>query len=238
MTRLQAELHRLYDLDATGSAAVRQTDSGTLARTMVLELRKPADWRALSKVWQGVQAELHLPAPAIAVNGVDGYQLWFSLAEALPIEQAQAFIQALCARYLSDVAPERLNVWPASGQLTPPAPPWERAADQWSAFVAPDLAPVFSEAPWLDVPPSADGQADLLSQLKSIQLPDLRSAIAQTQAASTGLADKGMLAERPATAPGSDPKRFLIDVMNNEAVALPLRIDAAKALLPYFETQR
>jgi hypothetical protein len=32
-----------------------------------------------------------------------------------------------------------------------------------------------------------------------------------------------------------DPKRFLLDVMNDDTLALGLRIEAAKALLPYFE---
>ena len=31
------------------------------------------------------------------------------------------------------------------------------------------------------------------------------------------------------------PRKFLLDVMNDERVALPLRIEAAKALLPWFE---
>ena len=32
-----------------------------------------------------------------------------------------------------------------------------------------------------------------------------------------------------------DPKRFLLDVMNNDSLDLVLRIEAAKALLPYFD---
>jgi hypothetical protein len=38
------------------------------------------------------------------------------------------------------------------------------------------------------------------------------------------------------TAPEArDPKRFLLAVMNDPATDMPLRIEAAKALLPYFE---
>jgi hypothetical protein len=33
---------------------------------------------------------------------------------------------------------------------------------------------------------------------------------------------------------GSDPRRFLLSVMNNSTAELHLRIEAAKALLPYF----
>jgi hypothetical protein len=36
-------------------------------------------------------------------------------------------------------------------------------------------------------------------------------------------------------APSLHPKRFLLDVMNNDSLDLALRIEAAKALLPYFD---
>ena len=35
------------------------------------------------------------------------------------------------------------------------------------------------------------------------------------------------------TGPHTDPRRFLLDVMNNEAIEMHLRIEAAKALLPF-----
>ena len=54
---------------------------------MVLELTGPADWDVLSAVWRGVQADLELPAPAIAVSGTDGLQLWFSLEAPVPAAQ-------------------------------------------------------------------------------------------------------------------------------------------------------
>jgi len=34
---------------------------------------------------------------------------------------------------------------------------------------------------------------------------------------------------------GSDPRRFLLSVMNDSTAELQLRIEAAKALLPFFE---
>lgn len=238
MNRLQAELHRLYAvdaLDATGSGAAHLADAHGLVRTMVLELGKPADWGPLAKVWQGVQAEFNLPAPAIAINGADGYQLWFSLAQALPADQAADFVKALCAHYLRDVSPQRLGMLPAADRLAIVVPPQERSADQWSAFVAPDLAPVFSDTPWLDVPPSPDGQADLLSRLSSIQPADLQAAVAQLTPTTTASDDSTMKSGSRAMGRDLGPKRFLLDVMNNETVALNLRIEAAKALLPYFD---
>jgi hypothetical protein len=201
---------------------------------MVLALGRPADWGALSRVWQGVQAELALPAPAIAVNGVDGYQLWFSLSEAITPDQAQSFLDGLRLRYLQDVAPARVSFIYSAHTAVPQQ---DQDSGNWSAFVAPDLAPVFADTPWLDIPPSLDGQADLLSRLASIQANDLRQALAQLTHApdqpKPGIAATATLASTTVVGHYADPHGFLLAVMNNDAVALSLRIEAAKALLPY-----
>lgn len=239
MNRLQAELRRLYALHDMDAGEARLLDAHGQVRAMVLELARPADWAALAKVWAGVQSELHLPAPAIAVSGSDGYQLWFSLAQAQPMDQATAFLKALSARYLSDVAPDRIKLIPAPDQLTASVPPQERSADQWSAFVAPDLAPVFSDTPWLDIPPSPDGQADLLAHLASIKLADFQAALAQlTPREAKEAGNTPLQTETMSTGTYLDPKRFLLDVMNNGTVAWRLRIEAAKALLPYLDPPR
>ena len=65
MSRLQSELQRLYGRPVDGVATVG-VDRAATVRAMVLELARPADWDLLSKAWRGVQADLELPAPAIA----------------------------------------------------------------------------------------------------------------------------------------------------------------------------
>jgi hypothetical protein len=247
MTRLPSELHRLYLMDAparqdTDPQQPTLCDAQGCVRAMVLSLGQPADWRALSAVWQGVQIDLGLPAPAIAVSGTDAYQLWFSLAEPLLVAQAIEFLTALSAHYLRDIAPERIALMPSFSAQTPPqiqhAPlvPAEQApSDQWSAFVAPDLAPVFAQTPWLDIPPNLDGQADLLASLSSIPLGDLQRALVRLGASAPASL---VAAPRPKAATSADPRGFLLEVMNNDAVALALRIEAAKALLPYAEGPR
>ena len=216
MNRLQSEWQRLYRLDDDGA--------DDQVRSMVLALGRPADWTALSKVWQGVQADLALPAPAIAVSGVDGYQIWFSLAEPWPAAQAMAFLEALRVRYLPGIARERIDLL----RDAPTVPTLQAPTGNWSAFVAPDLAPVFADTPWLDIPPSPDGQADLLCRLESIKRADFQSALERL---------KPVRAEAPGAHAGlmntPSPTSFLLDVMNNERVELSLRIEAAKALLPY-----
>lgn len=246
MDRLQSQLHRLYALDETGSLI--GTDGRV--RALVLALGRPADWRALAPVWQGVQIDLQLPAPAIAVSGTDSYQLWFSLAEPVPAAQAQGFLEGLRARYLADIAPRRLGLLPAADPAAAsglrhadPVPAAQAQDDVWSAFVASDLAPMFADAPWLDLPPNREGQAELLARCASIGPADFRAALQQLQPPApaaepaaaapvpvqTGATRLSIDATRPHTF--TDPRQFLLAVMNDERADLVVRIQAAQALL-------
>ncbi len=242
MNRLQSEWYRLYQPDAPGKDAGEPglIDAGGQVRAMVLEVAGPADWEAVARVWQGVQVDLDLTAPAIAVSGIDGHQLWFSLLEPVPIAQAHVFLDAVRVRYLGDIAPERVRLSPAIEATAPRhagmVPALQAQSGCWSAFVAPDLAPMFADTPWLDIEPSQDGQADLLSGLQCIKGADFRKALEGLGPATAATADAGSVETGSASKyAGSDPKRFLLDVMNDDAVALELRVEAAKALLPYFE---
>lgn len=247
MSRLATEWQRLYAADGV-DPAVLITAQGQV-RCLVLSLGRPADWRQFQAVWQAVQTEGSLPAPGIAVSGTDSYQLWFSLAEAVPAPQAHAFLVAVCARYLVGVAPSRLQLLPepdatqaagARHAACVPAP--AGGIDQWSAFVAPDLAPVFEDSPWLNIPPSPEGQAELLGRLRSIGPAAWRDACARWLPTDTAGALDGQ-ATSQTTAPGTHPslavphaaqvgpRLFLLNVMNDAAVPLALRIEAAKALL-------
>jgi len=239
MNRLQQELLRLFGA----------TDSGP--RLALLELAKPADWRALGAVWRGVQADLGLPAPAIAVSGRDGFQLWFALAEDDLAPQAAEFLQALCRVYLPALKPSeqaaRLRLWPRASQSAgdaPTLPPQLVAAGQWSAFVAPDLAPVFSEEPWLDTEPGPDAQADVLARLACISRSQLSAALVQLNGVAGAQPSVPESEPRPAAASPApplalgepvleqDPRAFLLRVMNDTQQPMALRIEAAKALLP------
>ncbi len=260
MNALQSELRRLYLPPSGAAPAPGDADpppgvpgAGNATRCLVLELARPADWRVLGRVWQGVQAELELPAPAIAVSGTDGMQLWFSLERPVAAAQAQAFLQALAARFLADVAPGRLRLMPSADAAAPdgwfhaPSIPAPHGPDgNWSAFVAPDLAPVFGETPWLDIPPGEDGQAALLRGLRPVGPAAFADALrrlrprspatapppAATSPAGRARSADGACADASGGAPGhEDPQDFLRRVMNDAGVPLALRIEAAKALL-------
>lgn len=255
MSRLSLEFRRLFlaaevaPIDEANQTTYMADSQGRL-RALVLELARPAHWQTLAAVWKGVQAELHLPAPAIAVNGTDGMQLWFSLAEPLEATQAHAFLETLRRRYLADVSQRRLTLMPAAGatqdvamaRQVAPVPAAQGTTGHWSAFVAPDLAPLFDDTPWLDIPPGDDAQAGLLARLESIMPAQVDAALRQLQAMSATLAEATRAAAGDAdrlkgaethAAFDSDAKRFLLAVMNDATAPLALRVEAAKALLPY-----
>lgn len=223
MTRLSEQLQRLFPPPGA---------DGRLC-TLVLALRAPADWAALGRVWQGVQADFDWPAPAIVVSGDDGVQLWFALQQAVDAAEATAVLRGLAQRHLADQPPHRVRLLPGTDGWQPPVVPALQSTDgdgeRWSAFVAPDLAPMFSDTPWLDVAPNPEGQASLLAGLRSITAEEWQRAVAAVQPPADAPAAAAPVA--PA-ATFTDPRAFLRSVMNDPAVPMALRIDAAKALLP------
>ena len=243
MSLLQTELSRLFLVPR--SAADDGGEAGHRGvRCLVLQLAGPPDWRVLGRVWQGVQAELHLPAPAIAVSGRDGLQLWFSLMRPVSTVRGRAFLEGLHTRFLADIDPRRLQRFPGpAGQPeSPPAvPALQTGTGNWSAFISQDLAPVFEDTPWLDIPPGDDNQAALLRSVKSIAATDFDDALKQlappADAPVSGTPAVPVPARAVATAPdagpssGGDARLFLQRVMDDDTVALVLRIEAAKALL-------
>ena len=239
MNALDTELHRLYLVEGTtGVSPSLVTDDGRV-RAMVLELARPADWPVVSTVWQRVQSELGLPAPAIAVNGADGYQLWFSLAEPVSAAEASFFLEALRQRFLGEVVPERISMLPTETRHAPLIPALQPSTGLWSAFVAPDLAAIFADAPGLDLTPRAEAQAYILAPLESIK-PRMFEAIfdqvisdAERVSAAASKPPSIPLVTAPARHDDSDDMRFLTEVMNDPSVDMHLRIEAAKALLPY-----
>ena len=184
MNALQSEIARLYHAAAQAQPGAGRDwsligEDGRV-RCAVLELARPAEWQDLGAVWHGVQTDLALPAPAIAINGADGYQLWFSWQQALPAADAARFIELLCQRYLPAVAPQRLRRFPGPDPVFPAPTPALQAhgqGEQWSAFIAPDLAAVFADEPWLDRDPGQDAQAQLLGRLPSMRPQDYAKAL-------------------------------------------------------------
>ncbi|MBB3181720.1 hypothetical protein [Variovorax sp. Sphag1AA] len=229
---MQIELDRLYGLGASAAHDAAPAAAKGV-RALVLELRPPAGWDQLSSVWTGVQSDLGFPPPAIAVSGVDATQLWFSLASPISPSAGELFLQGLRARYLPHVGLTHVRLIADAAQL-PPAPPLEISPDRWSAFVAPDLASVFADTPWLDLPPNDEGQAALLRALEPIRQAAFEAALSQLGVVEEVPADLKLsgLPEVPVfEQAGVEAERFLRGVMNDESVPMALRIEAAKGLL-------
>jgi hypothetical protein len=230
MNRLPLELDRLYGLPPGPFANARDL------RVAVLAVSQPAGWAELSAVWRGVQADLAFPAPAIAVSGHDALQLWFSFAAPTTPTARARLLRSLCARYLADVRATQVHVLVDAADV-PVAPGDEVAPQCWSAFVTHDLAAVFAETPWLDIPPSDDGQATILRALTPIAPQALEAALEQLGADTDAAPAEAHTTQRPIAAPartqapGADPVHFLSGVVNDESAPLALRIEAARVLL-------
>ncbi|MCA6215846.1 hypothetical protein KGA65_04725 [Ideonella sp. B7] len=249
MSPLNTEFHRLFLFPPGPALPGTLLDAQGRTRALVLELIAPVDTAALGALWQGLQTELGMPAPAVAVNGRDALQLWCSLAQPVSLGQARAFLEGLVARYLPDGPARQWRAWPVADAAAPggvahvsPIPAEQPGGECWSAFVSPDLAPVFAETPWLDIPPRDEAQAGLLRGLSAISPAAWAEAMAQlAPAAPAGQADtvEPFPVQASATPPGvgpaaeiTDPRAFLQAVMCDARVPLALRIEAAKALLP------
>lgn len=280
MNRLQSELQRLFGLRPASTAAADEQGATAWGpaqpvSVMVMALTQSATWKELSQVWRGVQGELGLPAPAIAVAGAGGMQLWFSLAEPVAAWRALAFLDALRARFLPDVQAVRIRcasyrglrqasthlavIHDPADDLRPIPAPLDEPG-HWAAFVASDLVAVFEDTPWLDVEPSEEGQATLLRGLAVMENAAFEQAFLElslpdgfeTGPQGAGPAvDDARMAEASGVHPSqlmspsglvagaeTDPRRFLLQVMNDSTVALSLRVEAAKALLQHAAHQR
>ena len=239
MTRLQTEFVRLYAPDApscegTPDGGPVWVDAQGRTRVMVVESFGSPDWALLSALWQGVQIDWEWPAPAIAVSGRDGLQLWFSVAEPVALSEATAMLAWLRQRYLQEGPRRRVRLWPDGAQPGPLAsiPAHMGNGECWSAFVAADLVPLFEETPWLDIEPSEEGQAALLAGLGSIRPASWKAVVAQWP---TGAAPGNPVLSTPPSlvtdVPITDPRVFLLQVMNDASIPMAQRIEAAKALL-------
>lgn len=253
MTQLNGELHRLYDLPGQPTPPEGEefrrlalVNEAGLVRALILGVTRGSDWEAVAGLYLGLLEHLELPAPAVAVSASGGYQVWISLAEAVPLAEAQAFLEGLRRRYLAAIPASRLQLRPGPAPETrfvATLPSLDEESGRWSAFIDPAMGSMFCDELGLDLAPNNARQADMLAGLASATPREWQRALAVL---AEGAEAAG--APPPATAPVpagaatlslgggfADPKAFLLAVMNDPAATSHDRIEAAKALLPYFE---
>ncbi len=220
--------------------------------TMVIGVAPAAGWAPVAALCEGVVNALDLPVPAVSVAGGAGFRVWFSLADPVSLARAEAFLAGLQARFLAGVPGAQLSLLPAPGaHSVPVAPAREAGSGRWTAFIDPAMGGMFADETWLDMAPSPERQAELLAGFKSIGAADFLRALSVLEPGGAMVATPatvlaGQVLNAPALpgptpaaglAVGSgfvDPKRFLLAVMNDPGASAAQRIDAAKALLPYF----
>jgi len=252
-------------LQGATSVALNLVASDGMARAMIVGFERASDWEQVAKLYQGVQEDLELTAPAVAVSGRAGYQLWFSLTECVPVAQVLAFLDALRLKYLADVPLSSLKFRPDAGEFSTTGqslvnlvPAIHEVTGKWSAFIDPTMGAMFVDEPGLGTAPNMDRQADILSRLKSIKPKDFqraldilhppieaappcaeRSAAEQMDGAGESAPDVGRMRSKLNVGNNySDPKSFLLAVMNDPSARASQRIKAAKALLPYFNSTK
>lgn len=207
------------------------------ARTLVLGFEKSADWEWVANLYQGILEDLELPAPAMAITANRGHQIWFSLASPMPVAQARAFLEALCHRYLAELPKSRYRLWPTTedARHLEAVPAEHGSSGKWSAFITATMGAMFKEEAGLEMAPNPERQADMLAPVVSMRTADLARAMERLAAATPAATPAE---PTPATGDShyADPKSFLLAVMNDPGAAAELRVRAAVALLPYFET--
>ncbi len=246
-------------LKGESSVVVNLLGPDDTVRTIVIGITDPKNWVRVAAVYQGIQEDLELPAPAVSVSPVEGFQLWFSLTKAVPANQAANFTNALRRKYLSDLPSPQIRQWPEaldSRCRLPLVPSYHETAQKWSAFIDPTMGGMFIDDAGLEISPGMDRQADMLSGIKSIKAEDFVRAMGllESDAESKTTPEKSLTDREVNHSDGigsdnagirsplnvgsnfSNPKSFLLAVMNDPKVSGKLRIRAAKALLPYFET--
>lgn len=247
MNKLIAALERLYFLpdalpaqdalnqclagDCGAAFQLLAEDGGV--RTLQLHFSRSRDWPFVAGLYQAVIDELELPAPVISTSGEQGFIIWFSLQQAVPLEKARNFLQGLCARYLADIPERHVSflpspATPALGSMTPSMNP---VTGRWSAFIDPSLGSMFIDESGLEIPPNMDRQADLLSSLKSISLVDFVRVLRSFPKTPPSIPEISVHPVSAILDTSSSPEAFLLSIMQDQSIRLKHRIKAAKALL-------
>lgn len=241
-------------------AVVPKTDTD-LARMLAIRFNTQCGWKPVAELCEKIQSDLHLPEPAVSVSGEGGFFVWLSFVESLPAEEISRFAHALLRSLEQAGMPGKAFRDPHANStglpeldLVPLVPAFHSATARWSAFIDSSLGSLFVDEPGLGMAPDPDKQADLLSGLESIRIEDFRHAIKMLDAYSL---EAGNAEAEDSPSPTSqsqfnktetkkyaalsvaaafdNPKSFLLAVMNDPAADPILRVEAAKALLPYFE---
>lgn len=199
MHKLILELIRLYLAPGTAPESLAPRIAGEasgpvdlaadgMVRAIVIPFRKMGGvddarhWTLLCDVANLLQTELELPVPAVSVSGSDGYGLWLSLVDPVPVAVAQEFTALLRTAYLPDV-----KVKPDDASTLVALPPcFNPDTGKWAAFIHPGMGASFADESGLEMAPPLSGQMQFLESLRSIdaaQFSDVLTRLRQQHGA-------------------------------------------------------
>lgn len=240
-------------LQGETAVTLKLLSADSQVRALVIRFETGDGWSRLAELYQRLQGDLGLPALAVSVSGKGGFQLWISLADSIPLLQAQAFLRGLQREYLSDLPPSSVTLAPCiddTGKehvFADLAPVFNAATERWSAFIDPSLGSMFIDEPGLEIAPNLEAQADILAGFESIKTADFQRTLAILQSPEPATLPATPPVSQATTAPAShagadigtdykDPQSFLLAVMNSSSASLDQRITAATALLAHLES--
>jgi hypothetical protein len=217
MEKLIAQLMRLY-------MAAGQAEPGMLARRVLGELTGPVElatregmaraivipfdkaryqedgqhWTRLCEVAHALQAHYDFPAPGVSISAASGFRLWLSLAEPVPVAQAQQFLEGLRDAVFPDLA-----IAPDAATRAVELPPCrDPGSGRWAAFIHPGMGASFIDEPGLEMAPPPVAQAAFLEQLDTIGPEQFHAALAALQPAPAAAAERAKTAPSAHAAAG------------------------------------
>ena len=212
-------------------------------RTLVIAVARSADWPHVAALYQALQDDPGTARPGPRRHRQAGFPTMV-----LPGRSGTAGPGRGLPECPAPALPERTRRQPVPAPSRAPtaarwtgSPAFQAATGLWSAYIDPTMGSMFAEDGGLPMAPNPHGQADLLAGLSSIKPDDFQRARERLGTAPGTAADT-----RQATPPApqgklnlaggtfADPRDFLLAVMNDPGASPELRVEAAKALLPYF----
>lgn len=200
MDKLIAHLTRLYLMPDAAELAARAghgpvplVSAQGLGRAIVIDFpcRREAGmeqhWLDLCEVANRLQESFGFPAPAVSITGTQGYRLWLSLAEPVPVGDARRFLALLRSAHFTELDLQALDAVELPPFLNP-------ASGKWAAFIHPGMGASFAEDAGLEVAPPAAAQLAFLEGLDSIGKAQFFDALVSM---------KGADAAPPPTAPSA-----------------------------------
>lgn len=201
MDNLTAQLNRLYLMPQAAQAmpgpeATALVSADGASRAIVIDFPPRPNagaerhWLDLCEVANRLQEAFGFPAPAVSITGTQGYRLWLSLAEPVPVGDIRRFLALLCETHFPELDLQALEAVALPPFLHP-------GSGKWAAFIHPGMGASFAEEAGLEMAPPAAGQLGFLESLDSIGKAQFMDALVSMKGAGPAPAAPALSAPAP-----------------------------------------